>query len=50
MKILVAHDSYKDGLTARDSAKAIADGLRRALPHAELAQWEMEVKAPLVPC
>lgn len=36
MRILVAPQEFKGSLTARESAEAIAYGLRRALPHAEI--------------
>ena len=36
MKIIIAPDSFKESLTARQAATAIARGLRRALPEAEL--------------
>lgn len=41
MNILIAPDSYKDALTAREACAAIANGLHRALPHAELVQCPM---------
>ncbi|GGX99344.1 hypothetical protein GCM10007160_28730 [Litchfieldella qijiaojingensis] len=36
MNILVAPDSYKDALPASDAARAIAEGIRRSLPDAEI--------------
>ncbi|OLO12381.1 glycerate kinase [Chromohalobacter japonicus] len=36
MNLLIAPDSYKDALSAGQAAQAIADGLRRALPQADL--------------
>ncbi|WP_251977618.1 glycerate kinase [Salinicola avicenniae] len=36
MNIVIAPDSFKDALSARDAAAAIADGLRRELPEAAL--------------
>ncbi len=36
MRILIAPQEFKGSLTARQAAAAIADGLRRALPDAEL--------------
>ncbi|SFH54024.1 glycerate kinase [Modicisalibacter xianhensis] len=41
MRILIAPDSYKDALPAREAAAAIAGGLRRALPEAELIECPM---------
>ncbi|WP_136066320.1 glycerate kinase [Modicisalibacter radicis] len=41
MKVLIAPDSYKDALSAREAAAAIARGLRRALPEAELVECPM---------
>lgn len=41
MKVLIAPDSYKDALTAREAASAIAQGLRRVLPEAELVECPM---------
>ena len=35
MKILIAPDSYKDALPAREAAEAMAQGIARALPDAE---------------
>ena len=35
MKILIAPDSYKDALSAREAAKAMARGILKALPDAE---------------
>lgn len=35
MKILIAPDSYKDALPARDAAEAMAQGILKALPDAE---------------
>lgn len=37
MHIIVAPDSYKDALSAREAVGAIAEGIRRALPS---AQWD----------
>jgi glycerate kinase len=36
MRILVAPQEFKGSLTAREAAEAIAEGLRRAMPEAEL--------------
>ena len=36
MKLIIAPDSYKDALPAGQAAQAIAEGLRRALPQADL--------------
>ncbi|WP_110670459.1 glycerate kinase [Salinicola halophilus] len=41
MKIVIAPDSYKDALSARDAAAAIAEGLARGAPEAELIQCPM---------
>lgn len=41
MKIVIAPDSYKDALSAREAAAAMAGGLRRALPEAELVECPM---------
>ncbi|MBZ9539360.1 glycerate kinase [Modicisalibacter tunisiensis] len=41
MKILIAPDSYKDALPAREAAAAIAAGLRRVRPEAELVECPM---------
>jgi len=41
MKILIAPDSYKDALPARDATDAIARGLRRALPEVEAIRCPM---------
>ncbi|WP_106476187.1 glycerate kinase [Phytohalomonas tamaricis] len=38
MHILIAPDSFKDSLSARDAASAIARGVRRALPDAEITE------------
>ena len=35
MKIVIAPDSFKESLTARQVAEAIRDGFQRALPHAD---------------
>ena len=36
MKILIAPDSFKGALSAREAADAMAAGIKRALPHAEV--------------
>ncbi len=36
MKIVIAPDSFKGSLTARQAANAIADGIKRVIPNAEL--------------
>jgi glycerate kinase len=36
MKVICAPDSYKECLTAGEAAAAMADGVRRVLPHAEI--------------
>ncbi|WP_110598073.1 glycerate kinase [Salinicola lusitanus] len=41
MKIVIAPDSYKDALSARDAAAAIAAGIERELPDAILHQCPM---------
>ncbi|MGO1343301.1 glycerate kinase [Chromohalobacter japonicus] len=41
MKIVIAPDSYKDALSARDAAVAIAAGCARILPQAQLIQCPM---------
>ncbi|MEE1295450.1 MAG: glycerate kinase, partial [Bifidobacterium sp.] len=41
MKILIAPDSFKGSLTARQAADAIADGVRDALPDAEVVEVPM---------
>ena len=41
MKILIAADSFKDALPALEVCRAIARGLRRALPQAELLLFPM---------
>ncbi|MHB0776131.1 glycerate kinase [Halomonas sp. WWR20] len=41
MKIVIAPDSYKDALSARDAAAAIAEGLGRVLPLSALHQCPM---------
>ena len=41
MKIVIAPDSFKDSLSAEGVAKAIAQGLREILPHAEIVQCPM---------
>lgn len=41
MKIVIAPDSYKDALSARDAAVAIAVGCGRVLPQAQLVQCPM---------
>lgn len=41
VKVLIAPDSYKDALSAREAAASIARGLRRALPEAELVECPM---------
>ncbi|WP_129140424.1 glycerate kinase [Modicisalibacter coralii] len=41
MKILIAPDSYKDALPAREAAAAIARGARRARPDTELVECPM---------
>ena len=38
MKIVIAPDSFKESLTAKQAAAAIATGLRRALPEVECVQ------------
>lgn len=38
MKIVIAPDSFKESLTAKQVCQAIEDGLRRVWPHAEYAQ------------
>jgi glycerate kinase len=50
MKIVIAPDSFKESLTAKQAAAAIATGLRRALPKAEcvqvpLADGELHLRA-----
>lgn len=41
MKIIIAPDSYKDALSAREAAGAIVTGCARALPQAQLVQCPM---------
>lgn len=41
MKFLIAPDSYKDALPAAQAAQSIADGLHRALPHADVVTCPM---------
>jgi len=41
MKIVIAPDSYKDALSAREAAVAIAAGCDRVLPQAQLVQCPM---------
>lgn len=41
MKVLIAPDSFKGSLTAREAAEAIAEGVRDALPDAEIVQVPM---------
>ncbi|UCR84435.1 glycerate kinase [Pseudomonas chlororaphis] len=41
MKIIIAPDSFKDSLSASGVASAIADGLARVWPHAQLIQCPM---------
>ena len=36
MKIVIAPDSYKGSIYASDAARAMADGVRRVLPDAEV--------------
>jgi len=36
MKIVIAPDSFKESLSAADAASAIAEGVRRAAPHAQI--------------
>ncbi|MCI0849429.1 MAG: glycerate kinase, partial [Chloroflexi bacterium] len=36
MRVLIAPQEFKSTLTAREASQAIARGLRRALPDAEL--------------
>lgn len=38
MKILIAPDSFKESLTARQAARAIADGFRAVVPFADLVE------------
>lgn len=38
MKILIAPDSFKESLSAREAACAIADGIRAVVPNAELME------------
>ncbi|WP_165854928.1 glycerate kinase [Marinobacter sp. JSM 1782161] len=38
MKILIAPDSFKESLSARDAARAIAEGFRTVMPDAELVE------------
>jgi glycerate kinase len=41
IKIVVAPDSFKGTLTAREAAAAMADGIRRALPGARIVEMPM---------
>src|SRR5690606_24959462 len=41
MRIVVAPDSFKESLAAPDAARAIAEGVRRACPEADIVEMPM---------
>ena len=41
MKVLIAPDSFKDCLTAKDVARHLADGFADAVPRADIRQWPL---------
>ena len=45
MKILCAPDSFKESMSAADAADAMARGIRRVLPDAEVVQMKYPVEA-----
>ena len=44
MRVVLAPDSFKGALSAVAACEAMAEGLRRVLPQAELQLWQREME------